>query len=195
MHTSRTSVAPARRVVLVLVVLTAAFAVIGCPDAGASGDGGGSNGGNGNGGSFEIGDMSAAPAKLYVTKGSVNEATGARIYNLYLTSSGASVSEFGPTGSGDVINIKLLSPEEDLASEKYMFGAGSGDLAGVVVYTDYDFSGGTDPNNEHPITGGEVDVSVTGTTYDLTFDLQTASGPIAGNFSGGADGEFDISSP
>jgi hypothetical protein len=177
----------------VLVVLTAAFAVIGCPNAGASGDGGGSNGGNGNGGSFEIGDMSAAPAKLYVTKALEDGATGARIYLLSLTSSSVDANQFGFTGSGDAISIKLLSPEEDLASQKYTFGSDSGDLAGLVVYTDYDFSG-TDPDNEHPITGGEVDVSVTGSTYDITFDLQTASGPIAGSFSGSADGEFDISS-
>lgn len=171
---------------LTAILLLTALALIGC-DSGGAGSGGGAAA------DFDIGETDAQPAELYVIKALDDEQSGARIFQLYLTNGEPTVDRFGPSGSGDVVNLKLLVDGDTLAAGTYQYDGTSptaGDLTGLTVYVDYDFQ--TNEGDTHFITGGSVAVGRPNGEYSVDFDLETDTGSIAGSFSGPAAAVLDL---
>ena len=177
----RRSVAILTVVILALLLLVLA----GCDSADAGSDGGG-----GATAEFAIGDTNAQPAELFIIKGTDDQLSGARNFQIYLTGGGLTVDQLGPSGSGDVINLRLLVEGDTLAAGTYNYIFSSGGLAGVAVYVDYNFD--TGEGEFYPIYGGSVVVGRPNGEYSFDFDLETSSDNIAGSYSGPAAEVIDL---
>jgi hypothetical protein len=180
-----------RRSVPFLTVVLLGLLLLGLP--GCDSASAGSDGGGGATADFAIGDTEAQPAELFIIKALDDQQSGARIFQVYLTGGGLTVDQFGPSGTGDVINLKLLVNGDTLAEGTYQYNQSSpaaGDLTGLNVYVDYDFS--SNEGETHFISGGSVVVGRPNTEYSFDFDLQTSSGNISGSFSGPAVDVIDL---
>jgi len=111
-------------------------------------------------------------------------------FNLYLASSEVRVGQYGPSGTGDAVLLKVYADGPELAAGTYRFERAvkpdAGRFNGGTVFRDYDFAEGG--GEKFLVLGGTVDIAVSGGAYDVSLDLEVS--PVTSNGTKALNGTY-----